>query len=264
MRQLIYQIIYTTIILGASAPLLLRAAADAPPPLSLSQYLGQVLTHDAFIAAARLRWEAVEARVPAAGTLPDPELSYGYFFSPIETRVGAQNQKFGLFQKIPWPTRLREQRALAQAGVDVAYFEYLNTVRQRIAQAKAAWIRLASFDEQLGILDQQLALLHDALTTLEWRVDPPGLRKGENAIALVASDPASGSPLPLEAVDLVLSMDMPGMDMRNQAQWEPASATTGTHTGTLTVDMEGEWTARLTGTANGEPFESVTTVNVKP
>ncbi|MGJ3243572.1 MAG: efflux RND transporter permease subunit [Opitutales bacterium] len=99
---------------------------------------------------------------------------------------------------------------------------------------------------------------------IEWRVDPPGLRKGENAIALVASDPESGAPLPLEAVDLALSMDMPGMVMRNQAQWEPASATTGTRIGTLTVEMEGEWIARLTGTAKGEPFESVTTINVKP
>ena len=123
--------------------------------------------HDSWIAEARLHWEAIAARVPAAGTLPDPELTYGYFFEPIETRVGPQKQKFGLAQKIPWPARLAGERALAESGVQVAYFEYLHTLRQRSAQAKSAWVELASGNARLRILDEQIKLVREALTVLD-------------------------------------------------------------------------------------------------
>ncbi len=141
--------------------------ADVSLARTLPEYLDRVRAHDAWIAEARLRWEAVEASVPAAGALPDPELTYGYFFEPIETRVGPQNQKFGLSQKIPWPGRLAEERTLAEAGVEVAYFDYLHTVRQRMARAKSAWLTLAAAEARLRILDEQIELVREALSTLE-------------------------------------------------------------------------------------------------
>lgn len=134
---------------------------------SLSQYLDVAIAHDASIAAARHRWESLRSRVPAAGTWPDPELAYGYFFSPVETRVGAQNQKLGLFQKIPWPKRLSEQRSHAEARAEAVWYEYLATMRERVSAAKAAWIRLASLDARIDVLGRQLSLVEEALTTLD-------------------------------------------------------------------------------------------------
>ncbi|MGJ3243574.1 MAG: TolC family protein [Opitutales bacterium] len=143
------------------------ASAAGAPSSDLARFLQKAVTQDAPINAARLRWEAARERVPAAGALPDPELAYGYFFSPVETRVGAQNQKFGLFQKIPWPERLREQAKLAEAGVLVAYYDYLATVRERVAAAKSAWIRRASVGAQIRIMERELELLEEALRTMD-------------------------------------------------------------------------------------------------
>jgi len=147
----------------------LAPARDVSDSKALSNYLTAVIAHDALITATRLRWESVRAQVPAAGALPDPELAYGYFFSPIETRVGAQNQKFGFFQKIPWPARLNEQRSQAEARAEVVFYEYLATLRDRVATAKSAWIHLASIEAQIDILNQQLALSQEALATLDNR-----------------------------------------------------------------------------------------------
>ena len=91
---------------AAGSAALSAGESDETVAASLPAYLEQVRSHDAWIDEARLRWEAVEARLPAAGALPDPELTYGYFLESVETRVGPQNQKFGLSQKIPWPARL--------------------------------------------------------------------------------------------------------------------------------------------------------------
>lgn len=158
---------FSVVLLWSAAPWSLpgQVAESAP----LSHYLDEAIANDAEIAAARLRWESVNAEVPVASSLPDPELAYGYFFSPVETRVGAQNQKFGLFQKIPWPARLGERRRLAESGVEVAYFQYLATVRERTAAAKVAWIRMATVDARIDIVERQLALLEDALSTVDNR-----------------------------------------------------------------------------------------------
>jgi len=156
----------SALLLGAASH---ASAAESATPKAFSHYLEDALANDASLAAARLRWESVQAGIPATGTLPDPELAYGYFFSPVETRVGAMNQQFGLFQKIPWPARLSEQRNHAEARVEVVYYEYLATLRERVAAAKAAWIRLASVDAQIDLLNRQLALLEDALATLDSR-----------------------------------------------------------------------------------------------
>lgn len=161
-----FSLLAPTLLLGAVSTVF---AAPATESSSLPDYLNEAIANDATVAAARLRWEAERVRVPASGALPDPELSYGYFISPIETRVGPQNQKVGLFQKIPSPARLSRQRSLAEAEAEVAYLLYLATLRDRIAAAKVAWIRQASLEAQIEILDQQLSLIEDALATLDSR-----------------------------------------------------------------------------------------------
>jgi len=154
------------------------AAKNETPPTSLARFLEKAVAEDAPVDAARLRWEAARERVPAAGALPDPELAYGYFFSPVETRVGAQQQKFGLFQKFPWPARLRAQSKRAEAEVGVLYYEYLATLRERVAAAKQAWVAQASVLARIRILERERELLGEALATLD-----SGLASGRTALA---------------------------------------------------------------------------------
>lgn len=47
-------------------------------------------------------YNAALEKVPQVGSLPDPTVSFGYFISPVETRVGPQQAKFGINQMFPW------------------------------------------------------------------------------------------------------------------------------------------------------------------
>ena len=47
-------------------------------------------------------YNAALERIPQVGTLADPQLTFGYFVSPIETRVGPQQAKLGVSQMFPW------------------------------------------------------------------------------------------------------------------------------------------------------------------
>jgi outer membrane protein TolC len=48
------------------------------------------------------RFEAQLEGITQAKSWQDPNLSFGYFISPIETRVGPQIARFSLTQKLPW------------------------------------------------------------------------------------------------------------------------------------------------------------------
>ncbi len=61
---------------------------------SLSSVVEEAVSANLALKAARLRWESLQARPKIAGALPDPMLTYGYFFRNVETRVGPMNQKF--------------------------------------------------------------------------------------------------------------------------------------------------------------------------
>ena len=55
----------------------------------LESLLREVLRRNPALAAARSKWEASRERPKIAGSLPDPMLTYGYFFQNVETRLGA-------------------------------------------------------------------------------------------------------------------------------------------------------------------------------
>lgn len=68
---------------------------------SLSELLQRAKLENHGIQAAYERWEAAIEGIAGARTLPDPKLTYANFLQSVETRLGPQNQKFGLAQTIP-------------------------------------------------------------------------------------------------------------------------------------------------------------------
>ena len=59
------------------------------------------------------QWQGAEYNISVQKALPDPMLTYGYFFESVETRVGPQNQSFGLSQKFPAFGKLSAMKAIA-------------------------------------------------------------------------------------------------------------------------------------------------------
>ena len=148
----------------------LLAAAHAqggPDALKLSEYLAQIQSADPTIQASRFHWEATREAIPAAGALPDPNVSYGYFISNVETRVGAMNQKVGVSQKVPYPRKLRLERDYAKGRSELAHWKYLNLLRHRITMGKIAYINVAYIDERERIVRDQLKLLNEITLSVQ-------------------------------------------------------------------------------------------------
>src|SRR5690606_6465428 len=93
-------------------PTPMRQQADALPP-SLARYVAMAQEKSPELKASFDRWHGSISRISRARRLPAPQLSFGYFVRPVETRVGPQRARVGVSQSFPWPTQLT-------AGADAA------------------------------------------------------------------------------------------------------------------------------------------------
>ncbi|MEQ9299480.1 MAG: TolC family protein [Cyclobacteriaceae bacterium] len=83
-------------------------------------------------------FEAAMTRVQQANSLPDPSLSFGYFISPVETRVGPQRARFSLSQMFPWFGTLKAQGDVATLSAEATYQQFVeeqNSIQFEVAKA---------------------------------------------------------------------------------------------------------------------------------
>ena len=86
-------------------------------------------------------FEAALQKVPQVSTLPDPSFSFGYFVSPVETRVGPQQARFSLTQMIPWFGTLKAQGDAATLIIH-SLFRSICRFCRRIYYVMALWTGL--------------------------------------------------------------------------------------------------------------------------
>ena len=95
---------------------------------------GQEILEDYLIAAAENNpalkakfqdYLAALERVPQVGALPDPQLSFGYFIRPVQTREGPQEFRISATQMFPWfgTLQARENVAVERAKAKYELFE---------------------------------------------------------------------------------------------------------------------------------------------
>jgi cobalt-zinc-cadmium efflux system outer membrane protein len=137
----------------------------------LERLVDEVLRKNPSLTAARLKWEALRERPRIVGSLPDPMLTYGYFFDNVETRVGAQNQKVGASEKIPFPGKLSLSARKATQEAIIAAWEYQTLGRELILRAKTGYYDLYQIDRAREILDSELSVLGTMATTSESRYE---------------------------------------------------------------------------------------------
>ena len=90
-----------------------RPGAELPAQASLAAYSAYAAAHNPQLQAAFARYKAAREAVTPARTLPDPRFTYRYFIQEVETRVGPQEQSFGLAQTFPWLGKLEARGDIA-------------------------------------------------------------------------------------------------------------------------------------------------------
>jgi outer membrane protein, heavy metal efflux system len=125
----------------------------------LNNLISKALDHNPEI----LAWQNIvlskEQASIAAGNLPNPVLSGGYFVEPVVTKEGPQEFKLGLAQNLPWPGKLKTQRMISQIEIDIyieksrqSTLKIVNDIRRKYHQ-----LRLLATEE--NITEENISLL---------------------------------------------------------------------------------------------------------
>lgn len=118
---------------------------------NLESYLKIAAENNPGIQAKYKAFEASMERIQQVGALPDPNLSFGYFISPVETRVGPQRARFSLSQMFPWFGTLRAQEDVASLLAEAKYQEFLDAKNTLFRQVSEAYFPLQEMHEMIQI-----------------------------------------------------------------------------------------------------------------
>ncbi|NMM48262.1 TolC family protein [Marinigracilibium pacificum] len=126
---------------------------------SFEDYYKIALENNPGLKAKHHQFEASMQRIDQATSLPDPTFSFGYFISPVETRVGPQRAKLSLSQMFPWFGTLKAKGNSAAIAASGKYQELLNAQSQVYQKLAGYYYPLYELDKKIFILEQNIELL---------------------------------------------------------------------------------------------------------
>src|SRR5690554_5493459 len=136
--------------------------------MSFSQTLDTYFTiaaeNNPGLQAAYAEYEAALQKVPQVSTLPDPTFSFGYFVSPVETRVGAQQAKFSLTQMFPWFGTLKAQGDVATLQAEAKFQRFIDTRNKLYLHVAEAYYPLYELQEWIRIEKENINILESYKT----------------------------------------------------------------------------------------------------
>lgn len=137
---------------------------------SLDDYLVEAAENNPGLKGAYLQFEAAMERVDQSNALQDPILSFGYFISPVETRVGPQRAKIGLSQMFPWFGTLSAKEEVATAQAEAAYQRFVDQRNELFLRVKNLYFLLVEINEHIRWQEENLEILktYKALSTTQF------------------------------------------------------------------------------------------------
>jgi len=126
---------------------------------TLMSYLEIAAQNNPALKAKYNKYLASLQRVPQVGSLPDPDLSFGYFIQPMELVAGKQRAQLQLMQMFPWWGTLKaaKNEATQMAKSD---FETFRAERDELFfNVRKSYFQLFLTDRQLEVNDSTLTLL---------------------------------------------------------------------------------------------------------
>ena len=150
----------TTIIIFIS----LFVAGFTAKAQTLEDYFQVAAENNPGLQAKYKDFEAALQKVPQVSSLPDPTFSFGYFISPVETRVGPQRAKFSLSQMFPWFGTLEAQADVASLMADAKYQAFLDARNRLYYSVSEAYYPLIELNRLKAIEQENIELLQSYKT----------------------------------------------------------------------------------------------------
>jgi outer membrane protein, heavy metal efflux system len=126
---------------------------------TLNDYLKIAAENNPGLQAKYKDFEAAMQKIPQANSLPDPTLSFGYFISPVETRVGPQKARFSLTQQFPWFGTLKAQEDAATLMAEAKYQAFIDARNKLYFQVSSAYFPLFELEHWKKIEEENISIL---------------------------------------------------------------------------------------------------------
>ena len=139
--------------------LLLMLIAQTAMNQSLDYYLEIALQKNPDLKASYFSFEAQLEKVEQVKFLVNPTLGFGYFISPIETRLGSQQTKISLSQIFPWFGTLSAKKDVASLMAAAQFEEFRNKQALLAFEVKTAYYKYLEALELLEIHQQNLSIV---------------------------------------------------------------------------------------------------------
>ncbi|MAP53539.1 TolC family protein [Altibacter sp.] len=137
----------------------------------LTSYIQTALANNPEIQVVDMRYALAEEKVNETNSLPNTELTAGYFISEPETRTGAQRARFSLRQMIPWFGTLTARETYAASMAEAQYVDIAIAKRKLALEVAQGYYTLFALKEKQLVLLENIRLLQTyeqlALTSVE-------------------------------------------------------------------------------------------------
>lgn len=126
---------------------------------TLEESLKIASENNPLLKAKYAEFEAALQKVAQVNSLPDPTFSFGYFISPVETRLGPQQAKLGLTQMFPWFGTLKTAGNVQALQAEAKYQEFLNAKNELYTQVKSAWYPIYEVNQKIRLQEENRVIL---------------------------------------------------------------------------------------------------------
>jgi len=140
-------------------PALLLLGLGSSGAQTLETYFAAAAENNPGLQAKYKEFEAALERVPQVSSLDDPTLSFGYFVSPVETRLGPQKAKFSLSQMFPWFGTLKAKEDAAALAAEAKFQGFVDARNQLYYRVAAAYYPIYKLNEWKQIEKENIEIL---------------------------------------------------------------------------------------------------------
>ena len=96
---------------------------------------------------------------PQVSSLPDPEVSFAYFISPVETRVGPQRARISLTQMFPWFGTLKEKETGSLIQTKAQFESFRNQRNKLFFTMEMIWASIYKTNRQIELEKKNLEIV---------------------------------------------------------------------------------------------------------
>jgi cobalt-zinc-cadmium efflux system outer membrane protein len=126
----------------------------------LENYLIEAARNNPGLKGKFSEYLAALEKITQAGALPDPQVTFGYFIQPVETRVGPQKARISASQMFPWFGTLGAKEDVATEMAKSKYEMFEEAKSRLFYDVKSTWYNLYFTHKAIDVTVENITILN--------------------------------------------------------------------------------------------------------